>query len=74
MTASRKIVLTQRPEGEPVESDFALVDSELKIKKTIANEPKLKALLPPLEAKEKELLKAYLSQLPKETKQTQAAK
>jgi len=30
MTASRKIVLTQRPDGEPVESDFALVDSELK--------------------------------------------
>lgn len=51
-----------------------IVDSELKIKETIANEPKLKALLPPLEAKEKQLLESYLSQLPKTQKPTQAAK
>ncbi|MCH2206407.1 MAG: hypothetical protein MK132_11115 [Lentisphaerales bacterium] len=51
-----------------------IVDSELKIKETIANVPKLKALLPPLVCKEKELLKAYLSQLPKELKPTHAAK
>lgn len=51
-----------------------IVDSELKINDTIANQPKLTALLPPLETKEKQLLKEYLSQLPKKPKQTQAAK
>jgi predicted nucleic acid-binding Zn-ribbon protein len=51
-----------------------IVDSELKIKDSIANEPKLTALLPPLQAKEKQLLKEYLSQLPKKPQQTQAAK
>ncbi|HCC44576.1 MAG TPA: hypothetical protein DEQ32_09280, partial [Gammaproteobacteria bacterium] len=30
MAMSRKVVLTQRPDGEPAESDFALVDAEIK--------------------------------------------
>ena len=31
MAMSRKVVLTQRPDGEPAESDFALVDAEIKL-------------------------------------------
>ena len=48
---------------EKIQQQQHIVDSELKIKETIANEPKLKALL--LLKPKKATLESYLSQLPK---------